>query len=106
MFSACLYMYTQYMHTYILVRMYNLYAIVLILVTVSAQFHVHCTVHVCGKCDFTDYKIDAGIIMVKRDQTYVFMRFQFHLYSRGLKCPLHIASYALRIGVSDTDAEF
>ena len=25
---------------------------------------------------------------------------QFFIYSRSLKCPLHIASYALRIGVS------
>ena len=29
-----------------------------------------------------------------------FSRFHFLKYSRSLKCPLHIASYALRIGVS------
>ena len=29
-----------------------------------------------------------------------FQDFNFFLYSRSLKCPLHIASYALRIGMS------
>ena len=29
-----------------------------------------------------------------------FFKISIFLYSRSLKCPLHIASYALRIGVS------
>ena len=29
-----------------------------------------------------------------------FQDFNFFLYSRSLKCPLHIASYAPRIGIS------
>ena len=41
-----------------------------------------------------------GIVSAKRDLTHVFSTFQIFLYSRSLKCPLHIASYALRIGVS------
>ena len=32
--------------------------------------------------------------------SHVFSRFNFFLYSRSLKCLLHIASYALGIGVS------
>ena len=31
---------------------------------------------------------------------HVFSRFQFCFYYRSLNCPLYIASYALRIGVS------
>ena len=40
------------------------------------------------------------IVSAKRDLMHVFSRFQILLYSRSLKSPLHIASYALRIGVS------
>ena len=43
---------------------------------------------------------------IKRDLTHVFQNFYV---SRSLKCPLHIASYTLRIGVFVTElygAEF
>ena len=37
-----------------------------------------------------------GIVSAKRGLTHVFSRFK----KRSVKCPLHIASYALRIGIS------
>ena len=37
---------------------------------------------------------------------HAFLRFRFFKYSRSLKCPLHIASYAMRIGVSVMDSGF
>ena len=36
------------------------------------------------------------IVSSKRDLSHVFSRSIFLLYARSLKCPLHIASYALR----------
>ena len=41
-----------------------------------------------------------GIVSTKRDLTHFFSRFHIFGYSRSLQCPLHIASYALKIGVS------
>ena len=42
-----------------------------------------------------------GIVSVKRDLMHGFSRFLI----KSLKCPLHIASYALRIGVSVVESE-
>ena len=36
----------------------------------------------------------------KKGPNACFFKISIFLYSRSLKCPLHIASYALRIGVS------
>ena len=44
-------------------------------------------------------------VTAKRDLTHVFSRFQIFVYSRTLKCPLHIAFYVLRIGVSVVGSE-
>ena len=41
-----------------------------------------------------------GIVSAKREPSTCFFKFNFFRYSRSLKCPLHIASYALRIRVS------
>ena len=38
-----------------------------------------------------------GSFPAKRDQTHVLSRLQIFWYSKSLKCPLHNASYALRI---------
>ena len=41
------------------------------------------------------------IVSAKRDLSHMFSQDRnSFLYARSLKCPLHIASYALRIGVS------
>ena len=42
------------------------------------------------------------IVSARRDLKHVFFQIIniIFIYSRSLKCPLHIASYALRIGVS------
>ena len=54
------------------------------------------------------FSIRLAIVSAKSDLTHVFSRFSLllFLYSRSLKCPLRIASYALRIGVSVMDSEF
>ena len=40
------------------------------------------------------------IVSAKRDLTHVFFKISNCLYSRSLNCPVYIASYALKIGVS------
>ena len=44
---------------------------------------------------------DIWIVSVIRNLTHVFQDFNFfEILDRSLECPLHIASYALRIGIS------
>ena len=51
-----------------------------------------------------DFHLTYGIVSAKRDLTCFFKISNFfQLYSRSLKCSLHITSYALRIGVSITE---
>ena len=84
---------------------------------VVASWCVHCActcghiclcvcVCVCGTYVHLHVRNYAyGIVSVKRDLMHGFSRFQIFGYYKSLKCPLHIASYALRIGVSVMESE-
>ena len=64
------------------------------------QFYPHLYGKLSCSLVHSTFLAHTSPVVCTDDISYVFSRFLIFLYSRSLKCPLHIASYALRIGVS------